>query len=287
MAAVYRVKDALPPVGQPTEVALKLLLPDGAAHEAGQTRFVREFELLRAIDNDRIVRVFEQGEAINNSPFFTMKLAGDKTAKSIIADGAPNADAQRSLPIKHVISLLLEIARALDATHRARVLYLDLKPSNIMLVGGPEDLRVCLIDFGIARKISEDGRTDNPSSRAFIGTSLYMSPEQVRGSALDVRSDIYSLGVVGFEMCTGRPPFERETAFDIAASHLLGKPPGIRNLNKHIPPRLAQVLEVCLSKEPEYRYQSISEVIDRLERIAAKGTAAKRGGLFGLFRSRQ
>ena len=287
MASVYRVRDALPPIGQPAEVALKLLLPEGAANKAGHARFVQEFELLRAIDNSRIVRVFEQGEAKNNAPFFTMKFASDKTAKSVIAEGAQNVGNQRSLSTKHLLAILLEIARALDAAHRAQVLYLDLKPSNIMLVEEPEGHRVCLIDFGIACEISASGLNDNRSPRAFIGTSLYMSPEQVRGSALDVRSDIYSFGVVGFELCTGRLPFDREAAFDVAASHLLGKPPEIRSLNKHIPPRLAQILNVCLSKEPEYRYQSIREVIERLEQLSGKGAAVERGGLFDLFRSRR
>ncbi len=287
MAAVYRVTDRAAPVGQPTEVALKLLLPEGAARDVGRARFMQEYELLRALDDDRIVRVFEHGETVRKEPFFTMQLVSGPTAQSVVADGAPTAGEQRVLPIEQVVDLLLEIARAVAAAHRAGVLYLDLKPANILLVEVHNVWRPCLIDFGIARDISDKDRAERESPRTFIGTSLYMSPEQVRGAALDVRSDIYSFGVAGFELCTGRLPFDRETIFDVAASHLLGKVPEIRSLNREIPARLAQILHVCLSKDPGDRYQSMSEVVDRLERIAANREPIGLGRLINFFTKRR
>jgi serine/threonine protein kinase len=286
MAAVYRVRDGAAPTGQPAEVALKLLLPEGAASEVGRTRFMQEFEQLRAINDDRIVRVFERGETERQEPFFTMQLVSGATMKSVVAEGAPAVAEQRILPIEHVVALLLEIARAVEAVHSARVLYLDLKPSNILLIEERDELRACLIDFGIAQAISDAEHVERESTGTFVGTSLYMSPEQVRGSALNVRSDIYSFGVVAFELCTGRLPFDRETVFDVAASHLLGKVPELRSFNKRIPSRLEQVVQVCLSKEPGDRYESMSDVIDRLERIAKKNTPTGIARLLRFFGAR-
>ena len=281
MATVYLVNDNSPGVGQPASVALKVLHSDQSAHERGRQRFVREFELLSIITHPNVIRVFEQGEAQSGAPFFTMEHVAGRTLKDLIAERG----LQGQVPLPQVLGILLQVGKALCAAHAAGVLYCDLKPSNILLQEQDGGVDVRLVDFGIAQSSvvhgSGEALTDaSGSAGALTGTTLYMSPEQVRGVPLAVTSDIYSFGVVAFELCCGVVPFQQEGLFAVTASHLIGKVPEVRRVNPETPASIERMIMVCLSKEPSERYASMVDIVDRVRRAQAQRDAPK--GLAGV-----
>jgi TolB-like protein/Tfp pilus assembly protein PilF len=159
------------------------------------------------------------------------------------------------------VSIARQMAEGLGEAHRLGVVHRDLKPSNIMI---DKDGNAKIMDFGIARSLAGAGTT---AEGAILGTPEYMSPEQVEGKPADVRADVYALGVILFEMVTGRPPFEGETAFSIANKHKSEPAPNPRALNPQVPEDFSRLILRCLEKEKEKRYQSASDVQAELEKI--------------------
>lgn len=213
-------------------------------------RFLREAEIGLALHHPNIVRIFERGEA-GDVPYFTMELIeGETLAARLKRQGALSAhEAARAVQ---------QIAEALDYAHHKGVIHRDLKPSNTML-GRDGTLKV--MDFGIARAQRFDGMTITGS---FLGSPDYAAPETIEGRSVDARSDLYSLGVVLFELLTGRRPFEGDTPFSVLKKHCTEPPLAPSRLAPDVPPELEAITLRLLSKAPEGRFASAEELLQAL-----------------------
>ena len=168
---------------------------------------------------------------------------------------------ERVLPHEETMRILREAASGLAAAHDAGLIHRDIKPSNLMLE--QPNGRLLVTDFGVAKAIEEGGGSGTASS-ILAGTPKYMSPEQATGDPVDQRSDLYSLGVVAYEMVTGRPPFEGSSSRHVILKHITEAPEPVRSLRPDCPENLARVIERCLAKEPEERFQGASEALEAL-----------------------
>ena len=249
MGRVYKVFD--------TEVqekmALKLLHPDIAADERTIERFRNELKLARAISHRNVCRMFDLGRE-EGTYYITMEYVSGEDLKSLIHRiGA--------LPIGKAVSIGKQVCEGLSEAHRLGVVHRDLKPQNVMI---DREGNARIMDFGIARSLAARGIT---GAGVMIGTPEYMSPEQVDGKEADPRSDIYSLGIILFEMLTGRLPFEGDTPLSVAVKQKSEQPPDPRSINAQIPDELVRIILKCLEKPKEKRYQSADDVLAELARI--------------------
>ena len=269
MGEVYRARDER--LGR--DVAIKVL-PPGFAEDGGRLRrFEQEAKALAALNNPNIVTVLEVGSH-QGMPYLVMELLEGGTLRSKI-DGRP-------LPVQRVVEVGLALAQGLAAAHEKGILHRDLKPENVFLT---RDGRVKILDFGLAKshttaagalpgylttETSGPG-VDHTEAGIILGTTGYMSPEQVRGESLDGRSDLFALGLVLWEMVTGRGPFHRPTRLEtlnaILREELPPLEPGLR-----VTPALERVLRVCLAKEPSGRFHSAHDLGFALEGLSDSGT---------------
>jgi tetratricopeptide (TPR) repeat protein len=243
MGAVYLAKDT----ELDRDVALKFIRDDIAESPETLQRFKREITLSSQITNKNVLRVYDLGEA-DGVKFVTMQyVEGEDLAGKIRREGA--------LPAPETISILQQICHGLAAAHEQGVVHRDLKPQNIMLdtAGG-----VYVTDFGLAKLLGQTGVTE---TGALMGTPFYMSPEQVKGIEVDRRSDIYSLGVIAYEMGTGSPPFAEGSAFEIMMKRTQKPPRPLAELKPDLPAYLRALIERCLAVEPSQRYQSCEEIL--------------------------
>jgi serine/threonine protein kinase/tetratricopeptide (TPR) repeat protein len=249
MGTVYRAFDT----ALNEEVALKLVRPEVASDQKTLERFRNELRLARKISHRHVGRMYELLEH-GGAYFITMEYVPGEDLRSLIKR-------VRQLAPATAVLIAREAAEGLAEAHRLGIIHRDLKPSNIMF---DKDGNAKIMDFGIAR--GGRGR-DLTGEGVIIGTPEYMSPEQVEGRATDQRSDIYSLGVILFEMLTGRAPFEGETAFSLALKHKSETPPDPRKLNPQIQPGLSQLVLRCLEKDPAKRFQNAEELLAGLAGI--------------------
>jgi len=263
MGTVYRVRQ------HPLErmAVLKLIHRAMASDATAVARFEREMRVTAAIEHPHTVRVYDFGQ-IDGQPFLAMEyLAGRSLRQELDRAGA--------LAVPRAAAIGVQVAKALGAAHRAGVVHRDLKPDNIMLVDGyGERDFVKVLDFGIARSLDQAAgfRT---SAGAIIGTPAYMSPEQASSVPLDARSDLYSLGVMLYEMLSGAPPFVGESITALLFAHASVAPPPLP-ADVARPPALEAAIFRLLSKDPAMRPASADETIDLLAPFAAGSTTGAR-----------
>jgi len=249
MGRVYKVLDTK--INE--KIALKLIKPSIASDKKIIERFRNELKFARKIRHKNVCQMFDLGEE-HGIHYITMEFVdGEDLRRSIRRFG--------HLPLGKSISMATQICEGLTEAHRLGVVHRDLKSSNIMI---DKEGSVRIMDFGIARSLEPEGIT---GSGVMIGTPEYMSPEQVEGKEVDRRSDIYSLGIILFEMVTGRVPFKGETALSIAMKHKTEKPKDPRLLNHLLPDDLNQIILKCLEKDRKNRYKSMEELRSELINI--------------------
>jgi len=249
MGKVYKVHD----MKIKEKIALKLIKPEIAKDKKTIERFSNELRLTRKIRHKNVCQMFDLGED-QGTQFITMEYVPGEDLRSLIRRIG-------QLPIGKSISIFKQICEGLAEAHRLGVVHRDLKSNNIMI---DKEGNVRIMDFGIARSLEAKGIT---GAGMMIGTPEYMSPEQVEGKEVDQRSDIYSLGVILYEMVTGRVPFEGDTPFTIGMKHKGEIPQNPKKLNSQISDELDRVIMRCLEKEKEKRYPSAGEVRSELENI--------------------
>lgn len=242
-------------------VAIKLLKPSLANDPAFRTRFRQEAQAAARMAHPTIVRVFDAGEEIARDssgrelqvPFIVMEHVEGRLLKDLIAQGP--------LPAEQAVHIVDGILTALEYSHRAGVVHRDIKPGNVMVTSTGQ---VKVMDFGIARAISDSSATIAQTS-AILGTAQYFSPEQARGEAVDARTDLYSTGVVLYELLTGRPPFQGETAVATAYQHVSEAPTPPSRLNPAVTPALDAVVLHALAKDRFERFQTAGDFRHDLE----------------------
>ncbi len=249
MGKVYRVVDKK----LNEEVAMKLVKPEIASDKKTLERFSNELKLARKIVHKNVARMFDLNEE-KGTHYITMEYVRGEDLKRLIRKIGQLSAAQ-------VIPIVKQICEGLAEAHRLGVVHRDLKPQNIMV---DEEGNARIMDFGIARSLKAKGIT---GAGVMIGTPEYMSLEQVEGKDIDQRSDIYSLGVILYEMVTGKVPFEGDTPFTIGMKHKSEMPKDPKALNAQIPEDLNRLILKCLEKDKENRYQSTGEIVSELEKI--------------------
>jgi serine/threonine-protein kinase len=272
MAHVYLARD----LETGGEVAIKALLPGLIDDAASAERFRREAVIAMRLDHPNVCPILGVGETPERLIYLVMPyLAGEPLAMLEMRQGP--------LPIEQGIPLLLQICRGLEHAHGLQILHRDLKPENVMLVpdrnvaGGA---RAVVMDFGLAKVLrDEPGLVKLTRTGIVLGTPEFMSPEQVLGKPLDGRSDVYGLGVLAFEMFTGRVPFEGKTPQEVALARLKGGPLRLRVLRPELPEKLETVLSQALAQDPAARFQSMKELSAGFASVMPK--AGVFGRLFG------
>jgi serine/threonine protein kinase/Flp pilus assembly protein TadD len=249
MGRVYKVFDT----DIKEKIALKLLRPEMAMDKETVERFSNELKLARKISHRNVCRMFDMGKA-EGTTFITMEFVPGEDLRRFIRKSG-QLGAGRS------VSIAKQVCEGLAEAHHLGVVHRDLKPQNIMV---DEDGNARIMDFGIARSLSGKSLT---GAGVMIGTPEYMSPEQVEGKEVDQRSDIYSLGIILFEMVTGRVPFEGDTPFTIGMKHKSERPRDPRELNAQLPEDLSRVILRCLEKDKVKRYQTAEELRTDLEKV--------------------
>jgi serine/threonine protein kinase len=260
MGQVYRAVDSK--LGR--DVALKVLPLDAAAKPDRVSRFEREARSLAALSHPNIVTIYsiEQAEGVS---FLTMELVRGRTLDKVTP--------ARGLPLDRFLELGIALADALSSAHRKGITHRDLKPANIMI---DDQGRPKILDFGLVKLLEPESpdemvtRTvarENTLEGRIVGTAAYMSPEQAEGKALDHRSDLFSLGVVLYEMLTGRRPFEGDTQMSTLSAIIREEPQSVTDLRERLPRHLGRIIRRCLQKDVERRYQSALDLRNDLQEL--------------------
>ena len=257
MGEVYRARDTK----LDRDVALKFLPPALEQNETARLRFIREAQAAAAIDHPYICSIYEVGQNEGGTNFIAMEYVAGQTIQEKLEDGP--------IPLGKALPLLIEAAEAVEKAHFAGFIHRDLKPANLMLT--PEG-HVKVMDFGLAKRMfsresEQADLTGLTREGSMLGTLAYMSPEQLRGEELDIRSDFFSFGVVLYETLTGVNPFRRKQSMETASAILNDPAPPLERYLAEVPYRLELIVAKLLSKEKERRYQLIHDVRTDLEDV--------------------
>jgi serine/threonine protein kinase len=251
MGTVYLAEH--PRIGR--KVAIKVLLRELSANAQAVTRFFNEARASSEIRNEHIVDVLDFGELSNGSSYLVLEFLDGRTLTELLRGGP--------LGIRRTLHIVNGVGRALGAAHATGIVHRDLKPDNVMLVRRGDDPEfVKVLDFGIA-KLSQAQLEPGMRTKtgALLGTPSYMSPEQCRGLPVDHRSDVYSLGVMMYQMFSGSLPFEADGLGNLLLAHMTQQPVPLAERVPGLPPHLAQVVARAMEKTPDARFQHVSEML--------------------------
>ncbi len=257
MAQVHKARDTR----LDRQVAVKLLKPELSLDPEFRTRFRQEAQSAARMSHPTVVRVFDAGEepAVDAQgepaavPYIVMEYVDGRMVKDIIAEG-PLTEAE-------AVRITKGILTALEYSHRAGIVHRDIKPGNVMVTPGGQ---IKVMDFGIARAVSETS-ANVAQTGTILGTAQYFSPEQARGESVDARTDLYSTGVILFELLTGRAPFESDTAVGVAYQHVAEEPPTTSSITPGITPEMDSIVAKALEKRREHRFQTATEFKQALD----------------------
>jgi len=247
MGAVYKARD----VELERTVAVKVIRPDLASHPEILRRFKQELILAREVTHRNVIRIFDLGQA-SGVRYITMEYVEGRDLRALLQD-------KGKLTPEEAVPIFLQIAAALEAAHHAGVVHRDLKPQNIMVV---KDGRVYVMDFGVARSLDTPGMTQ---TGALMGTPEYMSPEQAKGMKADARSDLFSMGIIFYEMLSGASPFKADTAMATMFKRTQERAVPLAEAGSGVPVVLSDIVAKCLEIDPEKRFASAREVAQQLE----------------------
>ncbi|MGE5265364.1 MAG: serine/threonine-protein kinase, partial [Acidobacteriota bacterium] len=243
-------------------VAIKALHPAFKEDPTFLTRFEREARIVAKLDHPNIIPIYDFAEH-EGTPYLVMRYIEGETLKSLLV--------QQPMPLERVLEILRPVTDALSYAHSQGVLHRDIKPSNILL---SNDGHIYLTDFGLARTTQPGSST--LSRDMLIGTPQYISPEQAKSESVDERSDIYSLGVVLFEMLTGRVPFSADTPYSVIHDHIYSPLPMPSSINPKLSPEIERVVLKALAKDPDARYRDARDLLQALE-LASRIRPSKSG----------
>jgi eukaryotic-like serine/threonine-protein kinase len=254
MGAVYKARD----VELSRTVALKVIRPDLARNRAILDRFKQELILATQVTHRNVVRIYDLGEA-EGIRFITMEYVEGEDLATILHK-------RGKLPPREAVALIEQVCRALEAAHNVGVIHRDLKPQNIMWETGSG--RILVMDFGLAKTLEGERMTQ---TGAMVGTMEYMSPEQALAGHLDQRSDIFSLGLIFYELLTGQTPFRADSALASLIKRTQERVVPVSELDKSVPPELSQIVSRALERDVALRYQNASELLADLELWSGTG----------------
>jgi len=256
MGAVYKARDR--EVNR--DIALKVIRPDLAGNSSILERFKQELVLSHQVTHRNVVRIYDLGDA-DGMKFITMEYIEGNDLRSIVLE-------KKKFAPEEAVDIMLQVCRALEAAHGVGVIHRDLKPQNIMRDNSG---RVVVMDFGLARLIESNGMTQ---TGALVGTMEYMSPEQALGSALDQRSDLFTLGLIFYELLTGKMPFAADSALASLIKRTQERAAPVSQHDKTIPAALTNIVTKCMERDPKLRYQNAAELIRDLEAWQGKRAGA-------------
>jgi serine/threonine protein kinase len=256
MAAVYKAYQP----SMERYVAIKVLPRHMVTSEEFVLRFRREAKLLAQLQHPHILSVFDYGEA-DGYPYIVMPFVQGGTLSELIQ--------KRSLSLADVRRIITQLGSALSYAHARGMIHRDIKPSNVLI---DESNNCLLTDFGLARMVEASIKIT--TSGTVMGTPAYMSPEQGAGSQIDPRSDIYSLGIILYEMVTGRVPYEAETPVAVVFKHIQDPLPSARKLNPNLPESLELILLKALAKNPDDRYQTAEDFVQAIQKALPENNSA-------------
>lgn len=259
MAVVYRAQDER----LNRTVAIKMMRPQFASDPNFLLRFRREAQAVASLSHPNLAAVWDSGE-VNGVPYIVMEFVDGDNLKTRIAAQAP-------FTAERAVALMIQICDGVGAAHRAGIVHRDLKPQNILLARTGQ---IKVTDFGIARSLAATAVSSTQTGQVW-GTAQYIAPEQASGQPVSPATDVYSLGIILFEMLTGRLPFEADTPLALAMQHLQTEPPSIRTFNPAIPVGLEGIVTKAMAKRPQARYpdaDALGSALKAYQRLGEQAT---------------
>lgn len=256
MGAVYKARD----IELDRFIALKVIRPELASNPEILQRFKQELILARQVTDRNVIRIFDLGDA-DGVKFITMEYVEGESLYQILRR-------QGKVPVDEAVEIMRQMLRGLQSAHREGVIHRDLKPGNIMR---DAQGRIVVMDFGLARSLEGDGMT---RTGTMMGTMEYMSPEQAQAKELDARSDIFTVGLICYELFTGKMPYHADSVVASLVKRMQERAVPASDFDKTVPQPLSEILSKCLERDPAIRYQNVGEILRDLEFWQSGGAAA-------------